>query len=184
MNQIPTIIIRPSIVVGDSKTGETLKFDGPFFGLIMIDALKKFCLPLPCIGQLKAKVNLVPLDFVVQGTHALWLMPKALGKCFALADPNPPTTKELYQWMIHELHAKGPWGTIPPRLMEFLLSFRLLRKFLGVPKEVIEYYNHDVSFDTKNSVEFLREVGISCPSFFSYSHTLIKFYQENKNKMV
>ena len=35
---MPTIIIRPGITVGHSKTGETQKFDGPYFGMVLIEA--------------------------------------------------------------------------------------------------------------------------------------------------
>src|SRR5688500_7879259 len=31
LDRVPTTIVRPGIVVGDSKTGETQKFDGPYF---------------------------------------------------------------------------------------------------------------------------------------------------------
>src|SRR4051795_377691 len=31
MDRVPTTILRPAIVVGDSQTGETEKFDGPYY---------------------------------------------------------------------------------------------------------------------------------------------------------
>ena len=33
MDRVPTTIYRPAIVVGDSRTGETAKFDGPYYML-------------------------------------------------------------------------------------------------------------------------------------------------------
>jgi thioester reductase-like protein len=48
MSRVPTTIIRPSVVVGDSKTGETAKFDGPYFVMGFLNRFKR--LPLPFIG--------------------------------------------------------------------------------------------------------------------------------------
>src|SRR3954468_5725238 len=39
MDRIPTTITRPAIVVGDSRTGETQKFDGPYYVLRTVSAL-------------------------------------------------------------------------------------------------------------------------------------------------
>ena len=36
MDRIPTIIYRPTIVVGDSVSGEIEKIDGPYYGFVMI----------------------------------------------------------------------------------------------------------------------------------------------------
>ena len=36
MDDVPTTIYRPAIVVGDSRTGETQKFDGPYYMLRVI----------------------------------------------------------------------------------------------------------------------------------------------------
>ena len=41
MDRIPTTIYRPAIVVGDSRTGETQKFDGPYYVLRFIDASRR-----------------------------------------------------------------------------------------------------------------------------------------------
>ena len=182
LKQIPTIIIRPSIVVGDSLQGETQKFDGPFFGMIMIDRLKKWGIPIPYLGALRAKVNVVPVDFVVNATLAIWQNPKNLGKCYALADPNPIETKELYVETIKQLGARGPLGKVPPHFMEWLLSFKTIRNFLGVPRQILSYFNHDVSFDTTNATNALRESGISCPPLLSYFPKLVEFYQQNKHR--
>src|SRR3954454_15704617 len=40
MDRVPATVYRPAIVVGDSRTGETQKFDGPYFLLRLIAATK------------------------------------------------------------------------------------------------------------------------------------------------
>lgn len=43
-SEVPLTIIRPGIVRGHSATGETTKFDGPYFFLNLVDRLKEICL--------------------------------------------------------------------------------------------------------------------------------------------
>ena len=52
---VPTTIYRPAIVVGDSRTGETQKFDGPYYLLRTISRLHGR--PLPQIGTRRRAVQ-------------------------------------------------------------------------------------------------------------------------------
>ena len=52
IGEIPLTIIRPGIVKGHSITGETNKFDGPYFFLNMIDCLSFFPLFLISVNRL------------------------------------------------------------------------------------------------------------------------------------
>ena len=60
---IPTTIVRPGVVMGDSRTGETDKFDGPYFVMRFLDRFSK--IPIPNLGRGDVLFNVVPVDFVV-----------------------------------------------------------------------------------------------------------------------
>jgi thioester reductase-like protein len=182
MDRIPTIIIRPGITVGHSKTGETQKFDGPYFGMVLIDKLKLLQLPLPYLGPSEAEVNLVPIDYVVGGTVAIWRKAGTTGKCYAMADPNPVTARTVYAEIIRLLGARGPWGQIPPVLIDLPLQLLPVRQLLEVPGEVLEYFNHATHFDTKNAVAALEGTGVKCPHILEYMPTLVEFFQANKHR--
>ena len=51
MDRVPTTILRPAIVVGDSSTGETQKFDGPYYILRTISRMERSGRPVPQFGQ-------------------------------------------------------------------------------------------------------------------------------------
>ena len=88
---LPVTIYRPGVVVGDSSSGETQKYDGPYFILRWL--LKQptvAVLPVP-LGVDRMRVNLVPRDFVVGAIDALSTRPVSTGLCYHLADPDPPT---------------------------------------------------------------------------------------------
>lgn len=182
MDEIPTIIVRPSIVVGDSKTGETDKFDGPYFGIILVDRLKLFRFPLPYLGKSLARVNLVPVDFVEDAAVAIWLKEATEGKTYALADPEPVTARKLYSEIIRLLGARGPAGRIPPALVDIPLRSYPVRKLLGIPRQVLDYFNHDVHFDSRNTQEALKGSSIKCPNLFSYFPMIVEFYKNNKHR--
>src|SRR3712207_6528728 len=65
MDRVPTTIYRPAIVVGDSKTGETQKFDGPYYILRTISQFMKMGGRIAQFGESDAPFNVVPVDFVV-----------------------------------------------------------------------------------------------------------------------
>src|SRR5205823_4708900 len=50
LREIPTTIYRPAIVVGDSRTGETEKFDGPYYILRTIARAAERRAPIPQLG--------------------------------------------------------------------------------------------------------------------------------------
>jgi nucleoside-diphosphate-sugar epimerase len=97
--EVPTTIIRPGIVKGHSHTGETIKFDGPYFIMNFLDRLK-FLPLIPRLGKGEAFVNLVPIDYIIQATTYLSHLNKAAGKTYHLTDPHPYRASEIYEIMI------------------------------------------------------------------------------------
>src|SRR5215212_3567628 len=77
LDRVPTTIYRPAIVVGDSKTGETQKFDGPYYMLRVISVAEQRHLPIPQFGRAEAPFNVVPVDFVVDALMAASAQPEA-----------------------------------------------------------------------------------------------------------
>ena len=62
---LPASIYRPSIVVGNSQTGETQKFDGPYFIIQWLLRQGKFAI-LPKLGNPdRYTINLVPSNYVL-----------------------------------------------------------------------------------------------------------------------
>ena len=90
--KIPTVIYRPAIVVGDSKTGETAKGDGPYYVMNLLLWLPRK-VPMVHLGPSLAKVNLVPVDYLIDAMVMISKDKKAVGKVFQIADPNPKTAK-------------------------------------------------------------------------------------------
>jgi hypothetical protein len=76
------------LVKGHSNTGETIKFDGPYFIMNFLERLK-FLPLIPRLGKGEAYVNLVPIDYIIQATAYLSQLDQAAGKTYHLTDPPP-----------------------------------------------------------------------------------------------
>jgi len=66
---MPFRIYRPGIVVGHSETGVIDKIDGPYYFFKLIQKMRKM-LPswMPTLGLEGGRINIVPVDYVVQAT--------------------------------------------------------------------------------------------------------------------
>src|SRR2546425_1752101 len=119
-NELPVTIHRPAVVCGDSQTGETAKYDGIYY-LIHYLLRAPRLLSLFNIGNDKVSLNLVPIDFVVEGIVALAQDERAAGKTVQLADPHPLTTRGLFNAIARAINGRGSRVTIPAALVEFSL---------------------------------------------------------------
>ncbi len=179
MDAVPTTIIRPAIIIGDSVTGETDKFDGPYYVMLFMTKYPRF-LPLPYIGKGEAEVNLVPVDFIVGATVALTDMEKAEGKTYHLVDPEPLTARELYRMFSMRLRGKEPLGTVPVSLVKTMLSIPPIAHFWGVPPETLPYFNHKVHYDATNMVSDLGPMGILPPRLPDYIDNIVEFFLKHR----
>jgi nucleoside-diphosphate-sugar epimerase len=180
MDRVPTTILRPAIVVGDSRTGETQKFDGPYFILRVISEAERRGRPIPNFGRSAAPFNVVPVDFVVAAIAAAAADPGAADHTLHLVDPEPLTAAELTGMLSNEYAGRGPQGRIPPRVAAASLRLPAVRERLGgVPAESIVYLNHPVRFDTRRAVEVLEPHGLVPPPFADYAGAMVAFFRAN-----
>ena len=90
---LPATIYRPGIVVGDSRTGETQKYDGPYFVATYMKRLPGVTF-LPNVDK-SVMASLVPRDYVIAAMDALSVLDRSEGKTYQLTDPNPPSAREV-----------------------------------------------------------------------------------------
>jgi thioester reductase-like protein len=179
LDEVPTTIYRPAIVVGDSHTGETQKFDGPYYLLRTISRLRGR--PLPQIGRGDAPFNVVPVDFVVDAMAAARGDAGVIGRTLHLTDPDPMSSTQLMRLLAREYAGREPSYRIPPRVVEQSLRFRPVRSLLGgTPRQSIVYLNHPVSFDTANADALRRRCGLDAPVFGDYVANIVRFFKENE----
>lgn len=179
-HNVPTTIIRPGIVVGHSKTGETMKFDGLYFMLNMFERLK-FLPIIPYLGKGGAQGNFVPVDYIIEATLYLAHTDEAVGKTYHLTDPNPYKMRDIYRMMMTEYLGKEPKGTLPLRLAKWAMSFSFIRKWLRVEKEALEYFECTSVYDATNARNTLAKIGITCPDFRDVIPVMARYYRKHRH---
>jgi thioester reductase-like protein len=182
MATVPTTILRPAIVVGDSRTGETQKFDGPYFILRVISQAERAGRAIPNFGRSQAPFNVVPVDFVVECIAAVATIPEAAGETLHLVDPEPLTAAELTETLSLTYSGRSPKGRVPPALAAASLRLAPIRARLGgVPPESIAYLNHPVRFDTRRAVSILAPRGLRPPEFREYVKPMVEFFRSHED---
>lgn len=174
---LPLTIYRPSVVVGDSQTGETAKYDGIYY---LINYLRKLpaVLRLMNVGNDQVRLNLVPVDFVVESIATMARDPLALGKTVAIADPSPLTTAELFDVIAKELTGRRSEFHPPIRAAEWFLNTGLSPAITGLPHDAAPYFFITQDYDTSVADELMRKYGIECPKFSDYIGNLLDFIDD------
>ncbi|TAA73128.1 SDR family oxidoreductase [Planococcus salinarum] len=175
----PVTIIRPGIVRGHSQTGETIKFDGPYFFLNMIDKMRRLPV-IPYIGKSSSYINVVPIDYILEASIYLSTLKAAEGETVHLTDPNPHPVEEVYRSMVYHLAGKVPKGRLPKKMAAASLELKPVRKILGVEMETLDYMDWPASFDTSNAERLLAGSGIECADFLDSMPQMVAFYQLHK----
>lgn len=176
--ELPVTVFRPAVVVGDSQTGETAKYDGIYYVIFYYKRFPAF-LRLINVGNRSVRLNLVPVDFVVDGIAALSKDQKAVGKTIALADPEPLTTAEICDSIAEALTGRKSVVTPPASFIEWSLNLGISPSLTGLPHYGVPYFFLEQAYDTSESAPLLAAHGIRCPGFATYARNLVKFVNEH-----
>ncbi|HVH47460.1 MAG TPA: SDR family oxidoreductase [Labilithrix sp.] len=176
MGKLPIAIVRPTIVVGDSQTGEVDRFDGPYFLILLIvTSPQDFPLPLP--GRGDTLLNLVPIDYVVRAAKAIGREPRSSGRTFHIGDPAPLTVKRVFELVANAGGRRGPRGFIPANLTKALLRTPGLDRLAKSPRAFLDALATPVTYSFANTTELLADTDIRCPPFESYVDGLVEYVQ-------
>lgn len=177
-SDLPLTIHRPSVVCGDSQTGEAAKYDGIYY---LIHYLRKQprLLSLLNIGNRQVRLNLVPVDFVVEALARLTRDEHALGATLQLADPAPLTSGELFDIIAAALAGRGSRLMLPAPMVRASLALPFSAKLTGLPGAAVPYFFLNQTYDTARSQELLAPHNVRCPPFPSYVKALVKFVEQH-----
>jgi thioester reductase-like protein len=173
---LPATIYRPGIVVGDSRTGETQKYDGPYMVATYLQRLPAVSL-VPKVSDFgKVRVGLVPRDYVIDGMDALSVMDVSEGKTYALTDPHPPTAEEVLRLMAGYFKRRAIEVPLPLGLTKAIVDRTPgLEPVTGLTAELLDYFASPTTYSTKNAVADLEGTGVECPPFATYVERLLDY---------
>jgi nucleoside-diphosphate-sugar epimerase len=180
MDHVPTTILRPSIIVGDSVTGEMDRLEGPYLLiLLMLNSPIDLRVPLP--GRGDTPLNLVPIDYVVDAGHAIASDPRSIGRTFHIVDEHPMTARRVFELIAEAGGRPGPVGGLPNQVATALLRTPGLERFSHIPRAFLEQLATDVVYDARNASELLAEAGITCPRATNYLPNLVAYVRRQQH---
>jgi nucleoside-diphosphate-sugar epimerase len=173
MGQIPVTVLRPSIVIASSKNGEVEPFEEPHLLIqFILNAPTDMPLLLPKRGE--TPLHVVPIDFVVDAGWAISCDARSVGRAFHLVDPNPLKVIEVVKLVSKSVGKSCEVGELPTALATALLRAPGLRRWLELPRTLIEQLASNVVYDTSNASEILQYEHIKCPPLPSYLDLIIE----------
>ena len=192
---IPWRIYRPAIVVGDSRTGEMDKIDGPYYFFKLIQKMRKM-LPswMPTIGIEGGRINVVPVDFVVKAVDHIAHLKGEDGKCFHLVDPTPMRVGDLLNTFARAAHAPemtmrvnaALFSFIPKHIRRALMALSPIRRIqhavmtdLGLPDDMLRFVNYPTPFDCRETTRVLKGTGITVPPLEDYAWRLWDYWERH-----
>lgn len=173
MRQLPITVLRPSIIVGDSQTGEIDRLDGPYY-LIVLIATNTSGLRLPILGRGESPLHLVPIDYVIDAAWQVAHSPHAAGKTFHLVDPNPLSARAVFELVAQAANTTTPRGSIPRPLARAVLRTPGLARLGRGPLTFLDRIDHTVHYDQTNTAQALAGTTLRCPSLADYLPVLVR----------
>jgi NAD(P)-dependent dehydrogenase (short-subunit alcohol dehydrogenase family) len=191
----PFRIYRPGFVVGHSKTGQIDKIDGPYYFFKAIQKMRELLPPwMPTIGVEGGRINIVPVDYVVDALDFIAHKRGLDGKCFHLTDPAPHRVGEVLNIFAQAAHAPKMtmrvnaklFGFIPAPILYGLGSLapvkramRVVLNDLGIPRDVLPFINWPTRYDSREAAKALKGSGIAVPPLTSYAAKIWDYWERN-----
>jgi dephospho-CoA kinase len=173
MRQLPVTILRPSVIVGDSKTGEIDRLDGPYYLMVLI-ATNASGLRLPILGRGDSPLHVVPIDYVIDAAWHVAHSRGAAGKTFHLVDPQPLSARAVFDGVAEHAKTEKPRGHIPRPIARAVLKTPGLARLGRGPLTFLDLIDHTVHYDQTNTAQALAGTTIRCPSLGDYLPVLVR----------
>jgi len=182
MRQLPITVIRPGIIVGDSRTGEIDKLDGPYYLMVVI-ATNASGVRLPLLGRSDAPLHLVPIDYVIEAAWHVARGETAAGKTFHLVDPAPLAARAVFEAVAEHANTEKPRGHIPRPLARAVLRTPGLARLGRGPLAFVDVIDHAVHYDQTNTAQALAATSVRCPPLAEYLPVLVRYVLDITREM-
>ena len=180
-------IYRPAVVVGDSRTGEMDKVDGPYYFFGVLAKLAKLPRLTPIMLPDTGRTNIVPVDYVADAIVALLHIDGRDGRTFHLTAPKTIGLRGIYRGIAATAGLPLLRGSLPRSVATPLLKVRgrpkvwrnMVATQLGIPGEVLDVVDLAPTFTSDQTQKALHGTGIAVPDFGSYAPALWRYWAEH-----
>ena len=188
-------VYRPAIVVGNSKTGEMDKIDGPYYFFKVLQKLRG-ALPawVPLVSIEWGDTNIVPVDYVAAAMDHIAHQEGLDGQAFHIVDPKPIKAGEAMNVFARAGHAPQAairidqklTNMLPKGVLHYAMQIPALKGVrrsvladLGIPDEILDELALVPHFDARDTKRALAGSGIELPPLESYAAKLWDYWERN-----
>ena len=179
LGSLPGVILRPSIIVGDSRTGATSSFKMMYWPLKIY--ARRLWRTVP--GFPDAVLDIVPVDFVATAVARLAFDEEAFGSTVHLcAGPRGSATIEQIARRAAEYFRVPEPRYVDPKFFFAALRPLLFLSLWGRKRRVLrdgrayrDYFTMRMQFDTSNADRLLAAAGLCPPRVLDYIDRLFQF---------
>jgi thioester reductase-like protein/NADP-dependent 3-hydroxy acid dehydrogenase YdfG len=180
-------IYRPAVVVGDSRTGEMDKIDGPYYFFPVLAKLASLPSFTPVMLPDTGRTNIVPVDYAVDALVALLHTDGSAswdGRTFHLTAPKTIGLRGIYRGVAAEAGLPPLRGSLPRALAAPVLAARGRAKVwrnmaatqLGFPPEILDVVDLKPTFTAEETRKALAGSGVEVPEFAAYAPLLWRYW--------
>ena len=179
LESMPGVILRPSIIVGDSQTGATTSFNMMYWPLKIYARGLWRTVP----GYPDAVLDIVPVDYVAAAVARLAFDPAAIGSVVHLcAGPRGSATIQQIAQRAAEYFNAPEARYVDPKFFFALVRPLLFMTLWGKKRRVLrdgrayrDYFTMRMQFDTTNADRLLGAAGIYPPLVLDYLDRLFHY---------
>lgn len=186
---IPTVVLRPSMIIGDSQTGETTNFN-VFYYLVKL-MVRGHLRVLPTMES--ALVDVAPSDYVAEAMYEIVRLKSSIGKTYHLCSGRgrTPTTREILDLMTDFFSHNSADGKenryrcpamLNPAIYRHFVSPVLKavlpaskRKYLRNVDLYLPYMISRKHFDITNTMAVLGQKGMAPPVLRDYYSNIFRY---------
>lgn len=182
MRELPIAVLRPSIVVCDSRTGRASSYNGFYRALRMYSlGLLKMLPALP-----SSLMDLVPVDYIADTTYSIARSRSSIGRCYQLTAgrDNGTTVEEIRDLASNHFGREG-FVIVTPEEFNLYVSQtedRLSEEERGMIDELrlyMPYLTSELRFDNSNTV---AETGLEPPKISAYFGKMAEYIRKHSTR--
>lgn len=171
-DQLPAVVIRPTLLAADSQTGECERAT-PLYQLVEA-ALAVPPTQVVRVPQDRAPLHLVAVDYVARAAYYAGRRQDTIGSTLHLTDAHPTTVGHVLELVLdacgHERREKQNLGS------------RLQQPMSELSRACAALRGPHVFYDTRQMDRLLGQSGISCPPLREYADKLVHYVQGRRKR--
>jgi thioester reductase-like protein len=177
VEDVPFVILRPALMVGDSMTGETEDLSGLYLLIrFLLSAPEDYRIPTP--SRTGVRISTVPVDYAAKAGARIGEDERAVGRTFHIVDPKPVTVHHALRLFAEATGRPEPREHDPLNLATALMRAPGMQRYTSTTRAFLDHLKTDVIYDDRNARELLAGTGVTCPELSSYVDVMVERARE------